>query len=63
LLPEEMRPDKCNVIVSVEGTGDNQYLKVLPINNKEMNPEVRQYLQNWSEKMNTPVVFVESSPP
>jgi len=37
--------------------------KVLPINNKELNDEVKQYLQNWSEKMNTPVVFVESPPP
>jgi len=47
----------------VEGGVDRQYLKVLPINNKEMNSEVRQYLQNWSEKMNTPVVFVETPPP
>jgi hypothetical protein len=57
-----MRPDKCDVLVSVEGSGDGQYLKVLPINNKEMNSEVKQYLQNWSEKMNTPVVFVEIPP-
>ncbi len=52
-----------DVLVSVEGSGDGQYLKVLPINNKELNDEVKQYLQNWSEKMNTPVVFVESPPP
>lgn len=63
LLPEEMRPDKCDVLVSVEGTGDSQYLKVLPINNKELNNEVKQYLENWSEKMNTPVIFAEPPQP
>lgn len=59
LLPENMRPDKCDVLVSVEQNNEKQYLKVLRINNKEINSEVKQYLQEWSEKMNTPVIFVE----
>ncbi len=59
LLPEEMRPDKSNIIVSVENNPNGQHLKVLPINNKEIKPEVKQYLQKWSESMNTPVIFIE----
>jgi Fe-S-cluster containining protein len=59
LLPEEMRPDKCNVLVSVEQNENGQYLKVLKINNKEIPSEVRKYLQDWSEKMNTPVIFID----
>jgi hypothetical protein len=54
-----MRPDKCNVLVSVEKNQNGQYLRVLPINTKELNDEVKRYLINWSEKMNTPIIFVE----
>ena len=61
LIPEEMRPDKCNVLVTVDISG--KFLRVFPINNKEINSEVKHYLQEWSEKMNIPVVFVEPSPP
>jgi Fe-S-cluster containining protein len=59
LLPEEMRPDKCNVLVSVENNKIGQYLKVIAINNKEIKSEIKQYFNEWSEKMNTPVIFVE----
>lgn len=59
LLPEEMRPDKSNVLVSVEQNNGVQYLKVMAINSKQISDEVRQYLQDWSSKMNTPVIFVE----
>jgi Fe-S-cluster containining protein len=59
LLPEEMRPDKSNVLVSVEQNENGQYLKVLRINNKEIKNEIKQYLQEWSERMNTPVIFIE----
>lgn len=59
LLPEEMRPDKCNVLISVEQNENGQYLKALRINNKEIKNEVKQYLQEWSERMNTPVIFIE----
>ena len=54
-----MRPDKCNVLVSVENNERGQYLRVLPINTKEINGEVKKYLTKWSDKMNTPVIFVE----
>ena len=58
LLPEEMRPDKCNVLISVEQNENGQFLKALRINNKEITDEVKRYLQVWSEKMNTPVIFI-----
>lgn len=58
LLPEEMRPDKCDLIVSVENNSQyGQHLKVFPINNKEITIEIKQYFQEWSKKMNTPVFF------
>ena len=59
LLPEEMRPDKCNVLVSVEINENGQYLKALAINNKKITPIVKKYLEDWGEKMNTLVIFVE----
>jgi Fe-S-cluster containining protein len=59
LLPEEMRPDKCDVIVSVENDENGQHLKVFPINNKKINPEIKEYLKEWSVKMNSLVIFVE----
>lgn len=59
LLPEELRPDKCNVLVSVETNQYGQYLKVLPINNKKIDNKVRNILMEWSQKMNTPVLIVE----
>ena len=59
LLPDEMRPDKCNVLVSVEQNENGQYLKAIAINNKQMNNKVKQYLQEWSDKMNTSVIFIE----
>jgi hypothetical protein len=43
----------------VETNENGQYLKALAINNKEVKSEVKQYLQKWSESMNTPVVFIE----
>jgi hypothetical protein len=57
ILPEEMRPDKCNVLISVETNHMGQYLKVLPINNKKISDEMVDWLNNWSEKMNTPIVI------
>ena len=57
LLPEEMRPDKCNVLVTVDIS--EEFLRAFPINNTEINTEVKQYLQEWSEKMNTPVFILD----
>ena len=59
LLPEEMRPDKCGFLVSVENNQNGQYLKVLSINSKKISEKDIQWLNNWSEKMNTPVLIVE----
>jgi hypothetical protein len=59
LLPEEMRPDKCNFLCSVESNDSGQYIKVLPINNKTISQDVKNWFQDWSEKMNAPVIFLE----
>ncbi len=60
LLPEEMRPDKCNVLVSVENNEQGQYLKILEINNKDIDDNIKSYLINWGNKMNTPIIFVSN---
>lgn len=59
LLPEEMRPDKCNVLISVEQNENGQYLKAIPINNTKISSEIKNWLSDWSEKMNTPVFISE----
>ncbi len=60
LLPEEMRPDKCGYLVSVEFDNKNgQYLKVLPINNNKITDNVINWFKTWSEKMNTLVIFLK----
>ena len=59
LLPEEMRPDKCNVLVSVERNENGQYLKVFGINNKRISDDMRKWFIEWGEKMNTLVLISE----
>ncbi len=59
LLPEEMRPDKCEFLVSVEKNERSQYLKVLPINNKKISNEIKEWFSSWSEKMNTSVLIID----
>jgi hypothetical protein len=59
LLPEEMRPDKCNVLVSVEQNENGQYLKAVAINNKNIPDDVKDWFIKWGEKMNTPVLISE----
>jgi hypothetical protein len=56
LLPEEMRPDKCNFLVSVENNTNGQYLRVSPINGYEINTDILSWFKEWSTRMNTPVI-------
>jgi Fe-S-cluster containining protein len=56
LLPEEMRPDKCGVLVSVENGEKGQYLRVIN-ENEEINSQVFNYLKQWSIFMNAPVIY------
>ena len=58
LLPEEMRPDKCNILVSVELRENEQYLKVIGINNKKISNNMKKWFIEWGEKMNTHIIFV-----
>jgi hypothetical protein len=40
----------------VENNEEGQYLKVLEIN--EINRNAIEYLRKWSERMNTPIVYL-----
>ena len=60
LLPEEMRPDKCGVLASVENNKNQQYLKLLPID-KKINSDVLKYFKNWSRVMNTSVIYFKNN--
>ncbi len=61
LLSYDMRPDKCNVIVSVENGENVQYLRVMSTNDEEINNNVLLYLKEWSEHMNTPVIYKQGN--
>lgn len=61
LLPEELRPDKCNILVSVENSDAGQYLKVLPINGQEINTNTLNWFTAWSLSMNTPVICLKEN--
>ena len=56
LISEEMRPDKCGVIVSVENNENGQYLRLTSIKEK-INKDILEYFKNWSSIMNTPVIY------
>lgn len=56
LLSEEMRPDKCGVLASVENNERGQYIKLVLIQ-EEINTDILEYFKNWSRMMNTPVIY------
>jgi hypothetical protein len=56
LISEEMRPDKCGVLVSVENNENGQYLKLVIMKN-EINKDILEYFRNWSTAMNTLVIY------
>ena len=60
LLPEEMRPDKCGVLASVERNENGQYLKLLPIKN-EINTDTLEHFKKWSIMVNTPVLYLNNN--
>lgn len=60
LLPEEMRPDKCGILVSVENSESGQYLRVLSIQG-EINTSTLDWFKNWSLSMNTPVIYLKQN--
>jgi Fe-S-cluster containining protein len=58
LLPEEMRPDKCNVLVSVNSSG--KFLTAFPINGeKDISDDIKNNLLKRSKQMNVPIVFID----
>ena len=60
LIDEEMRPDKCGVIVSVENNENGQYLKLISTK-KEINTDILNYFSKWSSIMNTPVIYFKNN--
>lgn len=60
LLPEEMRPDKCGVLVSVENNEKGQYIKLTFIE-KSINKDTVDYFKKWSQIMNTPVLYLNNN--
>lgn len=61
LLPEEMRPDKCGVLISVEDGENGQYLRAMSVNEEEINKNILSYLKEWSIKMNTSVIYKKNN--
>jgi Fe-S-cluster containining protein len=59
LLSEEMRPDQCGVLASVENAENSQYLKLTFIDEK-INTNMLEYFKEWSLKMNAPVVYFKN---
>ena len=57
ILPFDMRPDKCNFIVSVEERDGNNCLKVIATNKKDIKIEYKNILLDISKKMNCEIVF------
>ena len=56
LLPEEMRPDKCGVLASVERNENGQYLKLI-FTDEKINTDILEYFKEWGKIMNTPVLY------
>jgi len=60
LLPEEMRPNKCGVLASVENNENGQYIKLTFIE-KSINKDTLDYFKEWSQIMNTPVLYLKNN--
>lgn len=58
LLPEWMKPNECNVIVSVEVDSKGvQFLKVIEMK-EQINPEVYEEIKKFVQEQNTYFTFV-----
>jgi hypothetical protein len=54
LLPEWMKPSKCNVLVSVEFDQDRkQFLKVMPKEQQDLTSQIIEHLDEWTKENNT----------
>ena len=60
LVSEEMRPDKCGVLASVENNENGQYLR-LTLTQKEINTDILEYFKEWGQIMNTPVLYLNDN--
>ena len=60
LLPEEMRPDKCGVLATVEDNPNGQHIKLTSME-KLINKDTLDYFKEWSIRMNTPVLYLKNN--
>jgi len=58
LIPYEMRPDKCGIIISVESKSNKNFLKAVIFQKNNQTGRYVSYLNYWAEKMNTEVIFM-----
>jgi Fe-S-cluster containining protein len=61
VLPIEMRPDRCNFLVSVETGETKQYLEIISTNRQEINTNILDWFKTWSLSMNTPVIYLKEN--
>jgi hypothetical protein len=59
LIDDEFRPDQCGFLISVENNAQGQYLKIIETTKDSINKSIIEYFDNWSQKMNTPIVIVK----
>jgi Fe-S-cluster containining protein len=60
LIPYEMRPDKCGILISVEKNENGNYLRVVA-DGDQINTNILSYLKDWSTKTNTPIIYRENN--
>ncbi|NDD85028.1 hypothetical protein EBZ38_12255 [bacterium] len=58
LFPEWMKPNRCNILISVEQKDDIQFLKLVPIT-YPINQQVIDFLDEWVVQYNTYYVIAE----
>lgn len=61
LLPIEMKPNECGVLVSVENGENGQFLRAVSTTGKELNTDILLKLKDWSIKMNAPVIYMKNN--
>lgn len=61
LLPEEMRPDKCNFLVNLRKNEYGLYFQVVVINGKKISDDEILWFKDWAKKLNIPILFENPS--
>lgn len=59
IIDESLKPNKCGVLISVEGKPGSQYLKVIETDGP-LKQEIREYLDKWVKQNNTTYTVVHN---